>query len=69
MVGTAGGATSSASQGGVTSSASQGGVTSSASHFYELWSMNGLALSKASPPFLVERDPIREITQMSMEYL
>ena len=31
--------------------------------------MNGLALSKASPPFLVERDPISEITQMSMEYL
>ena len=46
-----------------------GGVSSSASHFYELWSMNGLALSKASPPFLVERDPISEITQMSMEYL
>lgn len=45
------------------------GATSVPAHFYELWSMSSLAQRKASPPGLVERDLLFEITQLPVEHL
>jgi hypothetical protein len=45
------------------------GVSTAPTQFYGLWSMSGLGLDKVSPPSLVERDLLLEITQLPVEYL